>query len=85
MVAHTSRMTQLAARISENTAKVDAYLRSRGLPSPSFDEDGPVDFGIQDEAIKKAQEEVIHYSMELQNLLQGPSQFYRPLVSGFTS
>ncbi|PWY81695.1 putative O-methyltransferase [Aspergillus sclerotioniger CBS 115572] len=79
MAANTSRMTELAARISENTAKVDAYLRSHGLPSPSFDEDGPVDFGIKDEEIKKAQEEVIHYSMELQRLLQGPSQFYHPL------
>ncbi|PYI04432.1 S-adenosyl-L-methionine-dependent methyltransferase [Aspergillus sclerotiicarbonarius CBS 121057] len=79
MISHTSKMTELAARISENTAKVDAYLRSQGLPSPSFHEDGPVDFGIEDEEIQKAQEEAIHSSMELQRLLQGPKQFYRPV------
>ncbi|RAK99956.1 S-adenosyl-L-methionine-dependent methyltransferase [Aspergillus ibericus CBS 121593] len=79
MISHTSKMTELAARISENTAKVDAYLRSRGLPFPSFHEDGPVDFGIDDEEIQQAQEEAIYSSLELQRLLQGPKQFYRPL------
>lgn len=77
----SSRIVELATRISENTAIVDAYLRENQLPSPSFDEDGPVDFAIQSEEVKKAQEDAIALSFELHQLLLGPSHFLRPVVS----
>lgn len=76
-----SKIVELAIRIGENTAKVDAYLRENDLPSPSFHEDGPVDFGIRCEQTKKAQEEAINLSFELQRLLLGPLQFMNPVVS----
>ncbi|KAJ5533463.1 O-methyltransferase-like protein [Penicillium frequentans] len=79
-----SKIVELAIRISENTAKVDAYLRENDLPSPSFHEDGPVDFGIRCEQTKKAQEEAINLSFELQRLLLGPLQFMNPVPNGLS-
>lgn len=49
-----SKLSQLALRISENTNKVDEYLRSKGLPQPSFDVDGPVKLGIESVEIEAA-------------------------------
>ncbi|RAH84214.1 O-methyltransferas-like protein [Aspergillus japonicus CBS 114.51] len=80
----SSRIVELATRISENTAIVDAYLRENQLPSPSFDEDGPVDFAIQGEEVKKAHEEAIALSWELHRLLLGPSHFLRPVPNGLS-
>lgn len=76
-----TRIVQLATNIIKNTTKVDAYLNGMGLPSPSFHEDGPVDFGIKSEGISKARENAIDDSLELHNLLLGPSLTIRPFVS----
>ena len=42
----STRIAELADRLQENTLKVGDYMRRNGLPSPTFDEDGPVDFDI---------------------------------------
>ncbi|KAL6715395.1 hypothetical protein ACLMJK_006356 [Lecanora helva] len=75
----SSRISQLAAQILENTGKVDSYLHDQGLPSPSFDEDGPVDFRIQSKEVQKAREIALDASLELHNLLLGPALCLRPV------
>ena len=75
-----TRIAELAASIEENIARVDDYLQCKHLPSPSFDEDGPVDFGIESEEIQKACEVARESSIELHDLLLGPEMCLRPVV-----
>ena len=76
----SSRITELAALVQANTAKVDSYLRERGLPLPSFDVDGPVDFKIESDEIQEARTAAMEASLELHDLLLGPSMCLRPVV-----
>lgn len=80
----TTRMAQLAVLISTNTAKVDMYLESHGLPSPSFDVDAPTDLGIPQEAtdVDDARKAALEASIELQDLLQGSTSLLRPVLNG---
>lgn len=68
-----TKITELAALIHESTTKVDDYLQNKGLPSPSFAEDGPVDFRIECEDIREARETALEASLELHHLLLGPA------------
>lgn len=77
----STKIAELAAQIHQNTAKVDQYLQSRGLPSPSFNQDGPVDFNIDDEQVQEAREIALDSSLELHQLLLGPALCLRPVVS----
>ena len=77
----STRIAELANLIQDNTSKVDAYLRSKDLPQPSFDEDGPVDLGIESEEIQKAVQVTRESSLELHDLLLGPGLNLRPIVS----
>ena len=76
-----TRIAYLAAQIQDNTVKVDHYLQSKNLPSPSFHVDGPVDFQIEDGEIQKARETALDASLELHQLLLGPTMCIRPVVS----
>ena len=76
----STRIVELAVSVQQNTAKIDEYLQRKGLPCPSFDEDGPVDFGIEDEEVKKAREVALEASLELHELLLGPLLSIRPVV-----
>lgn len=78
-----SKIVQLAQQILENTSKVDKYLQEKNLPLPSFDENGPVDFGIKSKEIEKAREIALDSSLELHDLLLGPMLCLRPMVSIF--
>lgn len=44
-----SRLSDLAAQVQASTDTVDRYLKDHNLPTPSFHEDGPVDFGLDKE------------------------------------
>ena len=77
----STRIAELAVRIKENTFKVDEYMRCNGLPSPTFDEDGPVDFKIQSREIQEARAIAIDSTLELHQLLLGPALCLRPVVS----
>ena len=77
----STRITELAIRIQENTFKVDDYMSRKGLPSPSFDEDGPVDFKISSPEIEEARITAIDSTLELHQLLLGPALCLRPVVS----
>ena len=76
----SSRITELATLVQVNTARVDGYLREHNLPFPSFDEDGPVDFKISSEEIQDARTAAMEASLELHDLLLGPSMCLRPVV-----
>ena len=77
----STRINELAVRIQENTFKVDDYMSRKGLPSPSFDEDGPVDFKINSPEIEEARMIAIDSTLELHQLLLGPALCLRPVVS----
>ncbi|KAG8527118.1 uncharacterized protein KY384_008547 [Bacidia gigantensis] len=78
----TSRVSQLVCSISSNTATVEAYLESQGLPSPSFNVDAPRDLGIPPDAndIEDARRAALEATIELQDLLQGPTALLRPVT-----
>lgn len=78
----STRIAELATSVSTNTAKVDEYLKSHSRPSPSFDVDHPADLGIPPEAIDidNARKAALEASIELQDLLQGPTSLLRPVV-----
>ena len=76
----SSRIIELATLVQTNTAKVDSYLREHNLPFPSFDEDGPVDFRIESDDIQNARTAAMEASLELHDLLLGPSMCLRPVV-----
>ncbi|KAI9711576.1 MAG: hypothetical protein M1820_002141 [Bogoriella megaspora] len=67
-----------------NTAKVDEYLRANDKPTPSFDVDAPVDFGIPEDEldIEDARRAAIEAALELQDLLQGATALLRPPING---
>ncbi|KAK3310397.1 O-methyltransferase [Chaetomium strumarium] len=81
-----SRIAQLAESVARNTKVLDSYLRDHNLPFPSFEADGPADFGISDDApeVEKARTEAIDAAAELVDLLQGPWVILRPLTSGIS-
>ena len=76
----SSRLIQLAEAIINSTKTVDSYLQENNLPTPSFDSDGPVNFGISSDDVESARINVIEASLELADLLQGPMAFLRPIV-----
>ncbi|MCJ1310857.1 hypothetical protein MMC25_004525 [Agyrium rufum] len=78
----SSRISELAALVQSNTAKVDEYLREQKLPFPSFDEDGPLDLKIESEEVTKARNTAMEASLELHDLLLGPSMCLRPVLNG---
>ncbi len=80
-----SRISQLASLIPSNTSKVDEYLLSNQLPSPSFDTDGPISLDIKSTEVQDARNAAINAAMELQDLLQGPIACLLPRVSRLTS
>ena len=75
-----TRIVELAAQIQHNTIRLEQYFRESGLPSPSFEEDGPVDFKIEPEDVQKAYETALDSTLELHQLLAGPEQCLRPVV-----
>ncbi|CAG8957850.1 hypothetical protein HYFRA_00000190 [Hymenoscyphus fraxineus] len=79
-----NRITELASIISLNTAKVDEYLEKHNKPTPSFNINAPLDLGIPPEApeIEAARKKALAASIELQDLLQGPTACLRPVLNG---
>jgi hypothetical protein len=78
----SSRLVQLAESVIKNAKTFDAYLQQHDLPAPSFDADGPADFGISTDSphVEQARVEAIEAAIELADLLQGPITFLRPIV-----
>ncbi|MCJ1369595.1 hypothetical protein MMC20_000807 [Loxospora ochrophaea] len=78
----STKIVELAALVQTNTAKLDGYLQEHSLPSPSFDEDGPVDLSIESDEIQKARVMAMEASLELYDLLLGPALCLRPVLNG---
>ena len=78
-----SRVVELATQILANANKVDGHLRSNNLPQPSFDVDGPLDLKMKPAEIEAARLSAIEASMELQDLLLGPTMLLRPVVRSY--
>ncbi|KAK4230056.1 S-adenosyl-L-methionine-dependent methyltransferase [Podospora fimiseda] len=72
-----SRIVELAMRIAINTAKLDIYLTSHNLPTPSFDINGPLDSQIptSEKEIQAAQTAIIDDTQELRRLILGPRDY----------
>lgn len=83
----STRIAELTAVVLTNTAKIDDYLESHGLPSPSFAVEHPADLGIPPEAIDidNARNAALEASIELQDPPQGPTSLLRPVVCYFSA
>ncbi|KAL9106900.1 MAG: hypothetical protein Q9227_008148 [Pyrenula ochraceoflavens] len=77
-MASSSSITGLATSIAENSAKVEHYLQSNGLPMPSFLPDGPSNMAMESKDIENARVSAVGAAMELLDLLQGPLSCLRP-------
>lgn len=77
----TSRIIQLAQKISAQTAFLDSHLQNNGLPQPSFDQDGPTDaFKDGTPEVAQAKSDVLEAAIELRQLIEGPMNLLLPLV-----
>lgn len=66
-----SRMAELALLIATNTANIDTYLASKGLPTPSFDASQPAHL-LNDNKVAAARRAVLEATDELHALMLGP-------------
>lgn len=71
----TPRIVELSAIIAEKTKVVDAYFAKNGIPTPSFDIDGPprVQIPPNEKEASAAHIAVLDATEELHQLLTGPS------------
>lgn len=73
----TPHIVELANRIAANTAKLNDYLQSKGLPLPSFDQDGPSDSLVPKDQfeVEAARVAIIDDTAELRRLVLGPRDY----------
>ncbi|KUJ12941.1 S-adenosyl-L-methionine-dependent methyltransferase [Mollisia scopiformis] len=71
-IMSTSRIVELSCIIHEHTAKVDAYLESQKLPTPSFDTSYPAKVPLSPN-IQSCQDAVLDAADELTALMLGPA------------
>lgn len=77
-----SRIVELAAQISENTARIDRYLTAHKLPFPSFHVEGPARLQLSED-VEDARNITMDASLELYSLLLGPRGIlHNQVVSG---
>ena len=74
-----SEIVTLAALVLTSTVKVDDYLQTHRLLSPSLHEDGPVDLKLSD-PIEATRIAALEASVRLGDLLCGPVKLVRPTV-----
>lgn len=66
-----TRIAELSSIIAANTAHIDSYLTSRGLPTPSFDANVAPGLFATD-CLAPARQAVLEATYELHGLMQGP-------------
>ncbi|KAI8962773.1 S-adenosyl-L-methionine-dependent methyltransferase [Daldinia sp. FL1419] len=73
----TPRIVQLSSRIASNTARLNAYLETHHLPTPSFDVNGPKDTLVpkEEKDIEAARVAIIDDTQELRRLALGPREY----------
>lgn len=70
-VMSTTRIGELTSIIAANTAKVDEYLASQGLPTPSFNADAPPKLVFQG-PVATYRQAILDATDELHALMLGP-------------
>ncbi|KAK4157010.1 O-methyltransferase-domain-containing protein [Chaetomidium leptoderma] len=73
----TSRMLALAQKITKAAEKLEAHMKAKNLPMPSFDVDAPADFPSLPEDVQGSRQEIIHATKELALLAHGPRESIR--------
>jgi hypothetical protein len=73
----TSTMIQLAKKITEETEKLDKYIKENNLPEPGFGADAPTDFPKLPDDIQKSRQEIVYATKELGQLVRGPREQVR--------
>lgn len=73
----TSQMILLAKRITEETEKLDKYLKENGLPDPGFTVDAPGDFPKLPDDIQRSRQKIVYATKELGALVRGPRESVR--------
>ena len=77
----SSDLTKLMTSLSANVERVVQHMHSNNIPEPSFDVDGPQELHFQSEEMEAARISAIETSIEIQDLLLGPTMLLRPIVS----
>ncbi|KAF3765145.1 hypothetical protein M406DRAFT_61886 [Cryphonectria parasitica EP155] len=67
----------LAEKISRETAKLERYMKEKGLPMPAFDVDAADDFPKLPADIQNCRLEIIHATKQLRDLTIGPRESVR--------
>lgn len=73
-------LTELASIISQETAKLDQYLKENNVPQPGFDVDSPLNFPKLPEEIQRARERITSASKAMADLTTGPEEGVRWLA-----
>lgn len=70
-------MILLARKITQETEKLDKYLKDNGLPDPGFTVDAPGDFPKLPDDIQRSRQEIVYATKELSALVRGPRESVR--------
>ena len=69
----SNRIVELSNSIQANTAKLDAFFSSHGIPTPSFGIETPLELELPDD-IKSCRSTLLEATDELHTLVLGPIQ-----------
>jgi hypothetical protein len=73
----TASLVELAKIITRESEKLEKYLKESGSALPSFDIDGPANFPALPDDIKRARDEVMRATKDLEYLVTGPTEKVR--------
>lgn len=73
----TAGLVALAKIITTESEKLEKYLKESGSAMPSLDIDGPANFPPLPDDIKKARDEVMRATRQLEYLVTGPTEKIR--------
>jgi hypothetical protein len=76
-VKSTTSLVELAKTIARETEKLEKYYKDIGHPLPGWEVDSSVDLPKFPDDIKKAREEVVKATKELEYLVTGPTESLR--------
>lgn len=76
MASSLSLLSQIAANISANAAKLEEYLKTNNLPQPSFGLDAPLGYEnlLKDPQVARARAALVNDGKKLQLLMLGPAE-----------